>query len=82
MITREFFPENFRCNLTYYEGENFSDSSLYHIFESEILGFLFSTKNSLTYGVKVTRSSYFVWVPSYVEALWYPHLYFDRKSNI
>ena len=43
-----YFPENFRCNLTYYEGENFSDSSLYHIFESEILGLLFSTKNSLT----------------------------------
>ena len=43
-----YFPENFRCNLTYYEGENFSDSSLYHIFESEILGLLFSTKNCLT----------------------------------
>ena len=27
-----YFPENFRCNLTYYEGENFSDSSLYHTF--------------------------------------------------
>ena len=26
--------------------------------------------------------SYFVRVPSYFEALWYPHLYFDRKSNI
>ena len=24
-----------RCNLTYYEGENFSDSSFHHIFESE-----------------------------------------------
>ena len=32
--------------------------------------------------VKVTRPSYFVGVPSYFEALWYPHLYFDRKSNI
>ena len=31
---------------------------------------------------KVTRPSYFVRVPSYFEALWYPHLYFDRKSNI
>ena len=30
-----YFPENFRCNLTYYKGENFSDSSqpLHHIFE-------------------------------------------------
>ena len=31
---------------------------------------------------KVTRPSYFVRVPSYFEALWPPHLYFDRKSNI
>ena len=32
--------------------------------------------------VKVTRPSYFVGVPTYFEALWYPHLYSDRKSNI
>ena len=31
---------------------------------------------------KVTRPSYFVRVPSYFLALWYPQLYFDRKSNI
>ena len=31
---------------------------------------------------KVIRPSYFVKVPSYFEALWYPHLYFDHKSNI
>ena len=31
--------------------------------------------------VKVTRPSYFLAVPSYFEALWYPHLYFYRKSN-
>ena len=31
---------------------------------------------------KVTPLSYFVGVPSYFEALWYPHLYFDCKSNI
>ena len=31
---------------------------------------------------KVTRPSYFVRVPSYFKALWYPHLYFDLKSNI
>ena len=31
---------------------------------------------------KVTRPSYFVRVPSYFETLWYPHLYFDRGSNI
>ena len=33
-------------------------------------------------GFKVTRPSYFERVPSYFEALWYPHLCFDRKSNI
>ena len=27
-----YFPQNLRCNLTYYESENFSDSSLHHIF--------------------------------------------------
>ena len=32
--------------------------------------------------VKVTRPSYFVGVPSYFEALSYPHLHFDRESNI
>ena len=32
--------------------------------------------------LKVTQHSYFVRVPSYFDALWYPHLYFDRKSNI
>ena len=31
--------------------------------------------------VKVTRPSFFGGVPSYFEALWYPHLYFYRKSN-
>ena len=31
---QSYFPENFRCNLTYYESENFSDCSLHHIFES------------------------------------------------
>ena len=29
------FPENFRCNLTYYEGDNFSDTFFHYIFESE-----------------------------------------------
>ena len=37
---------------TYYEGENFSDSSFHHMFESKNLRFPFSTKNSLTWGVK------------------------------
>ena len=32
-------------------------------------------------GLKVTRPSFFGGVPSYFEALWYPHLYFYRISN-
>ena len=32
--------------------------------------------------LKVTRPRYFVRVPSYFDALWYPRLYFNRKSNI
>ena len=31
--------------------------------------------------LKVTRPSFSWGVPSYFEALWYPHLYFYRKSN-
>ena len=31
--------------------------------------------------LKVTRPSFFGGVPSYIEALWYPYLYFYRKSN-
>ena len=38
-------------NSTYYESETFFNSSLPHIFEFEILGFLFLTKNSLTWEV-------------------------------
>ena len=36
-----YFPEDFRSNLMYYEGENFSDSSVHHIFESENFRFPF-----------------------------------------
>ena len=43
-----YFPENFRCNFRFYESENFSDSSLHRIFESENFRFPFSTKNRLT----------------------------------
>ena len=31
--------------------------------------------------LKVTRHTFFMGVPSYFEALWYPRLYFYRKSN-
>ena len=49
---RYYFPVNFRCNFKFYEKENFSDSSLRRIFESENFRFPFSTKNSLTWGLR------------------------------
>ena len=39
-------------------------------------------KKHVSISLKVTRPSYFVRIPSYFEALWHPHLYFDRKSSI
>ena len=41
----------------------------------------FLKKISLQLYFKVTRPSFFGGVPSYFEALWYPHLYCYRKSN-
>ena len=45
-ITRAsvLLARKFRCNLTYYESEDFSDSSLHHLFESENVGFLFQER--------------------------------------
>ena len=40
-----------------------------------------SIENFKAGNVKVTRPSFFGGAPSYFEALWYPHLYFYRKSN-
>ena len=42
------FPKILGCNCTLHERENFSYSSLHHIFESENDRFPFSTKVSLT----------------------------------
>ena len=53
-----YFPENFRCNFRFYESENFSDSSLHRIFESENFRFPFSTKNRLTWGLKCEKLNF------------------------
>ena len=53
-----YFPENFRCNLTFNESENFSDSSLYHILESENFRFPFSKKNGVTWIVKYEKLNF------------------------
>ena len=49
------FPENFRCNLKYNKRENFSDSSVHHIFESEKFKFPFFTKHGLIWAVKCEK---------------------------
>ena len=47
-------PESFE--ITLHESKNFTDSSLYPIFESEnLIGVLLFTKNSLTWGVKCEK---------------------------
>jgi len=40
------------CNLTFYESEDFPDSSLHYILESEKYRFPFSKKNSVDWVVK------------------------------
>ena len=50
------FSEKFRCNVKFYESENFSDSSLHPYLESENFRFLLSKKNSATWVVKCKKN--------------------------
>ena len=50
-----YFPENFSCNLTFFEIENSSDSSLRHTFESENFRFPFCMKKIIPWGVKCEK---------------------------
>ena len=50
-----YFPENFRCNLTYYISENFPDSPLHHIFESENFRFPFFYEKEPSLGRKMWK---------------------------
>ena len=49
-----------------------------HIYVSSLKPLIMS---GFCQAIKVTRPSFFGGVPPYFEALWYPHLYFYRKSN-
>ena len=77
---RYYFPENFRCNFKFYRNENFSDSSLHRIFESDNFRFPFSTKNRLTWGlkceIKLIRKSYreFIRYATKIVRKWNGHL--------
>ena len=48
-----YLPDNFRCNVTFYESEKFSIC----IFESENFRFPFSTKNSPALVVKCEKKN-------------------------
>ena len=52
---RVLFPENFSYNLTFYESQNFSDSSVHCILESENFRFPFPKKNSVSWEVKCEK---------------------------
>ena len=52
---QSYLPEKFRCNLTLHESENFSDSFLHHILESEKFRFSISTRYDLTWGGKCEK---------------------------
>ena len=49
---RIIFPKILDVIFSFYENDNFSDFSLRRILESENFTFPFSTKNSLTWGLK------------------------------
>ena len=50
-----YFPENFRCNVKFYESENFSDSFLHRLFESENFRFPFPMKKKANLGTEMWK---------------------------
>ena len=50
-----YFAENFRCNLTFYESEDFS---VHNILESKNFRFPFSKKNSVSWVVKCEKLNF------------------------
>ena len=73
-----YFPENFRRNFKFNQNENFSP--LHRIFKFENFRFPFSTKNSLTWGlkceIKLIRKSYreFIRYATKIVHKWNGHL--------
>ena len=53
-----YFAENFKCNLTFYESEDFSDFSVHNILESKNFRFPFSKKNSVSWVVKCEKLNF------------------------
>ena len=56
-----YFSENFRSNITFYERENFSDSSLHYILESDNSRIPFFLENSVTWIVKYEKLNFRKW---------------------
>ena len=82
------FPQHFRCNLTFNETENFSDSSLHDLFESENVRFPFSVKHSLTVGSEIWKIKLQKTVGNLLDKLrksvvnaWNGHLEFLSRSQ-
>ena len=55
---QSYFPEKFRCNSTLHESENFSDSFLHHILESEKFRFSFATEYCITWRGKCEKLNF------------------------
>ena len=53
-----YLPENFRCNLKFFEGDNFSDSYFYQIFESGNFRFPFCYEKKLNRKVKSEKFNF------------------------
>ena len=66
-VSKERQGQNSGCQLTLVKMMALNQNQIWHSLR--------------THCRKVTRPSFFGGVPSYFEALWYPHLYFYRKSN-
>ena len=82
------FPKHFRCNLTFNGTENFSDSSLHDLFESENVRFPFSVKHSLTVGSEIWKIKLQKTVGNLLDKLrksvvnaWNGHLEFLSRSQ-
>ena len=93
---QRYFLENFKCNLTNYESENFPESSPDNSLDPRILGLLFSTKNTLTIscpqvieipGTSASPNKYFTenipWVPLTLSKCFISTLHvFGKQRNL
>ena len=73
-----------KTSIFYFQGRNIYCQGSYFHAAFTVYSFIKTNvgRNATQYvAVKVTRPSFLRGIPSYFEALWYPHLYFYCKSN-